>query len=406
MKKDALNLFKLNVKKELDENIVPFWVNRTIDSAGGFVGQMTNEGKVIENAPKGLILNTRILWTFSALYIFQKNPVYQRIAKRAYDYLLQYFWDKRYGGVFWTLDRRGEPIEDKKQAYGQAFAIYALSEFHKAFGSSESIQKAKSLFDLTERYTRDDQNEGYIETLTRDLRISENQRLSEVDLAEKKSNNTQLHMFEAYANLYEVWQDPLLEKRLETLLFIFITKIITKDTKCHCQLFFDEQWNPKSDHISFGHDIESAWLLCRAAEILGNPKLLEAMQKKCLSLAEAVYQNGLDNKKSLFYEADSKSIVDSDKHWWVQVEAVVGFLNAYQLSGYEKYLDVALNIWKFIEDYIIDRKNGEWFYKVDSKGLPDSKSLKVSEWKCPYHNVRGCIEIIKRIENILNQKTG
>jgi mannobiose 2-epimerase len=299
------------------------------------------------------------------------------------------------------LDWQGKPLEDKKQTYGQAFAIYALSEYYKAFEQQESLERAKSLFEITEKYMRDAENGGYFETLTRDLHIAENQRLSEVDMAEKKSNNSHLHMLEAYTGFYDVWKDKLLGKRLEELIYIFTDHIITRNDRIYCRLFFDEFWNPKSDHISFGHDIEASWLLDRAAQVLNKPNLLEKTRKVCISLAESVYKYGTDNKQSLFYEADSTGITNTNKDFWVQVEAVVGFLNAYELSGDEKYLSTALDIWKFCEDHLVDRKNGEWFYKVDSKGSVDNQSYKVSEWKCPYHNSRACLEIISRVDKIL-----
>jgi mannobiose 2-epimerase len=400
MENEILKQFKLSVQKELEDNIIPFWVKRTIDPDGGFIGRMTNDGKVVEKAPKGLILNARILWTFSALYGFEKKSEYQQLAKRAYDYIIEHFWDNKFGGVFWMLDWQGEPLEDKKQTYGQAFAIYALAEYYRAFKQKESLQRAMSLFDLTEKYARDAENAGYFETLTRDLKIAENQRLSEVDMAEKKSNNTHLHLFEAFTTLYDVSKDALVGQRLEQLLNIFTDRIIKHNDKTYCQLFFDEFWHSKSDHISFGHDIEASWLLDRAAQVLNKPKLQEKIRKVCLALAESVYQSGLDNNQSLFYEADSTGIIDSNKDFWVQVEAVVGFINIYQLTGNEKYLATALNIWKFIEDHFIDRINGEWFYKVDSKGNVDMTCFKVSEWKCPYHNSRACLEIIQRLDEI------
>jgi mannobiose 2-epimerase len=301
------------------------------------------------------------------------------------------------------LDCHGKPLEDKKQTYGQAFAIYALSEYSRVFERKEAMEKAKSLFDITEKYARDAENGGYFETLTRDLKIAENQRLSEVDLAEKKSNNSHLHMLEAYTIFYDVWKNKLLAERLEELIVIFTDRIIKQDDKVFCQLFFDELWRSKSDHISFGHDIEASWLLDRAAQVLNKPKLLEKTRKVCLVLAESVYKYGMDNGRSLFYEADSKGIIETNKDFWVQVEAVVGFINAYQLSGEEKYLKVAIEIWKFCEDYLIDRKNGEWFYKVDVKGKVVPGCFKVSEWKCPYHNSRACLEIMTRVDKILAQ---
>jgi mannobiose 2-epimerase len=401
MDKKIIRNLQQRVRKELDENIIPFWVNRCLDPNGGFIGRMTNDGVVIKDAPKGLILNTRLLWTFSALYGFEKKPEFEKLAKRAYDYIVEHFWDAQFGGVYWMLDCQGNPLEDKKQSYGQAFAIYALAEYYRAFRHNDALVRAKALFALTEKFARDTENGGYFESLTRDLKIADNQRLSEVDLAEKKSNNTHLHMFEAYMNLFDVSKNPLVGKRLEELLNIFLDQIIKQNDRTFCQLFFDELWNPKSDHISFGHDIEASWLLERAATILGNQKLLEKIRKVCVALAESVHKYGMDNKNSLFYEADSNGLVETNKDFWVQVEAVIGFINAYQLCGDEKYLKTAIDIWKFCEDNLVDKNNGEWYYKVDSKGKVINDALKVSEWKGPYHASRACIEIITRIEKIL-----
>ena len=393
----TLKQFKTRVQKELEENIVPFWARRAIDDKGGFVGRMTNDGVVEKNAPKGLILNSRILWTFSALYVFEKKQEYLALAKRAYDYLMEHFWDGQYGGVYWTVDWQGRPLEDKKQVYGQAFMIYALSEYYRASGRKDVLDNARTIFDLMEQYARDKEYKGYFESYDRDWKLSKEQQLSAVDMVEKKSMNTHLHMLEGLANLYDVWKDALLAKRVEELLDIFAEHIVHPDG-AYCQLFFDESWNPKTSRVSFGHDIEASWLLHRDAEILNKPKMTERIGRIGLRLAESVYKNGLDGKKSLFYETDHTGITNSEKHWWVQVEAVVGFLNAHQMSGRQKYLDVAINIWKFIEDYIIDKKGGEWFYKVFADGKIDGESHKISEWKCPYHNVRGCIEIINRLK--------
>jgi mannobiose 2-epimerase len=399
MDSNAITEFARRVRRELDANIIPFWVNRTIDENGGFIGRMTNDGAVDEKAPKGLILNTRILWTFSALYAFDKKPEYLALAQRAYDYLMKHFWDNQNGGMYWTVDWQGRPLEDKKQIYGQGFAIYAISEYYRASGRKDVLDKARAIFDLLEQYGRDKKYKGYFETFDRDWKLSKDQQLSAVDMAEKKSMNTQLHTLEGLANLYDVWKDNLVGQRVEELLDIFAEHIVHPDGT-HCQLFFDELWHPKSRRVSFGHDIEASWLLDRDAQILNKPGLVEKIRRVGLKLAEAVYDHGLDNKESLFYEAEPDGISNSEKHWWVQVEAVIGFLNAYQLTGKEEYFDVAYDVWKFIEDYIVDKKGGEWFYKVDAAGKVDSASFKVSEWKCPYHNVRGCIEIIHRLGEI------
>ena len=399
MNSDSIKQFETNVRKELNDNIVAFWTNRTIDEKGGFIGRMTGDGIIETKAPKGLILNTRILWTFSALYVFDKKPQYLELAKRQYDYLMEHFWDKDFGGMFWLVDYMGNPLDRKKQIYGQGFAIYSLSEYYRASGDKEPLDKAKEVFDLLEKHAWDKKYGGYFESCDRDWKMSKVQQLTSGDMAVAKSMNTSLHAVEGIANLYDVDKDKLVGKRVGDMLDIFTDRIL-HPYGTYCQLFFSEMWYPKSETVSFGHDIETSWLLYKDAQILNDTKILEKIRRMSLKLAEAVYENGLDNKTSMLYESTPEGISNSEKHWWVQAEAVIGFLNAYQLTGKKEYFDVAQNIWKFIEDNLVDKKNGEWFWKVDAKGRVDKSSYKVSEWKGPYHNGRACIEIINRLKQI------
>jgi len=391
--------FKNRVQKELDEDIVPFWSQRAIDPKGGFIGRMNNDGVIDEKAPKGLILNTRILWTFSSLYVFEKKQEHLALAKRAYDYVMEYFWDKDNGGMYLLLDWTGKPIDNQKLVYGQGFGIYSLSEYYRASGDKDAIAKAMELFGLLEKFVWDKQYKGYFEKYDRDWTKSKTQQLSSGDMAAPKSMNTSLHMLEGIANLYDVNKDELVGQRVGEMLDIFADYIL-HPYGTYCQLFFDENWYPKSQMISFGHDIETAWLAQRDAEIFGKPKTIKKLKRMALKLAESTYKNGLDNNKSMFYEANLNGVSNSGKDWWVQAEAVVGYLNAYQLTGEQKYFDVAQNIWQFIEDYVVDKKGGEWFWTIDAKGNVDKSKPKVSEWKCPYHNSRACIEIIQRLDQI------
>jgi cellobiose epimerase len=391
--------FKNRVQKELDGDIVPFWSQRAIDPKGGFIGRMNNDGVIDEKGPKGLILNTRILWTFSTLYCFEKKQEHLTLAKRAYDYVMEYFWDKQYGGMYWLLDWSGKAVESQKQVYGQGFGIYSLSEYYRASGDKEALAKAMELFGLLDKYVWDKQYKGYFEKYDRDWTRANTQQLTSGDMAAPKSMNTSLHMLEGIANLYDVNKDELVGRRVGEMLDIF-ADFILHPYGTYCQLFFDEKWYPKSQTISFGHDIETAWLAQRDAEILGKPKTIAKLKRMALKLTDFSYKNSLDNYKSMFYEAEPNGVSKSNKDWWVQAEAVVGYLNAYQLTGDQKYFDVAQNIWQFIEDYIVDKKGGEWFWAVDAKGNVDKTKPKVSEWKCPYHNSRACIEIIQRLDQI------
>jgi cellobiose epimerase len=387
------------VETELRSNILPFWLKYAVDDEyGGFRGQIANDLTIDPLAHKGLILNARILWTFSRAFKVYGDEIYRLTARRACDYLSRYFWDAEFGGVFWMVDHLGRPVETKKRIYGQAFAVYALAEYHLDTGDKDSLAKAIRLYEAIEASSYDAQHGGYFETYERDWTLAREQRLSAVDMDEKKSMNTHLHLLEAYANLLRAWENAALRSRLKELLGIFQKHIIDPKTH-HFRMFFDEEWHSKSDHISFGHDIEGSWLLGEAAEILGDKPILGEVRKEGVRMAQAVYDEALDADGGLLYEANSKGIIDSDKHWWPQSEAVVGFLNAYQISGQEHFQLAAQRSWDFIEKYIVDHKHGEWFSKVSKEGIPSSDKFKVDAWKCPYHNSRTCFEVMARLDS-------
>lgn len=385
------------VEKELRSNILPFWLKYTIDDEfGGFRGQITNDLIVDPKADKGLILNARILWTFAKAYSVYREEVYVATATRAYEYILRHFWDNDFGGVYWMLNYRGEPCDTKKRVYGQAFTVYALAEYYLATGDDEALKRAIGLYEVIEKTSHDAKFGGYFETYERDWSLAQDQRLSEVDMDEKKSMNTHLHMLEAYANLTRMWKDDRLRSRLRELIEIFLNHIIHPKSH-HLLLFFDEDWTPKSQVTSFGHDIEASWLLCEAAEIYGDGQLLKEVQEKAVRTAQAVLNEAVDADGGILYEAEHGRIIDSDKHWWPQSEAVVGFLNAYQLSGKEHFRAAAEGSWDFIEKYIVDHQHGEWFWKVSREGVPSAEKYKVDPWKCPYHNSRTCFEVMARV---------
>ena len=388
------------VETELRQNILPFWLKyATDDQYGGFRGQITNDLVIDPSAYKGLILNARILWTFSKAFAVYGEEIYRQTAQRAYDYILRYFWDSEFGGVYWMVDHLGNPVETKKRIYGQAFTVYALAEYSSDTGNKESLEKALRLYEAIEAASHDGLHEGYYETYERDWTLAQEQRLSEADMDEKKSMNTHLHLLEAYANLLRAWDNSALYGRLMELLRVFQQHIIDPRTH-HFVMFFDEEWHPRSDHRSFGHDIEGSWLLCEAAEILGDPAILQKAREEAVRMAQAIYDEALDSDGGLLYEADSGGIIDTDKHWWPQAEAVVGFLNAYQISGHVHFLVAARKSWDFIEKYIVDRKHGEWFWMVSKDGAPSKDKFKVDPWKCPYHNSRACFEVMARLDSM------
>lgn len=393
--------FKKDVSSELN-NILSFWLKYSLDDVnGGFYGEITDDLIVKTKSPKALILNTRILWSFSAAYRLTGKDKYLSVCKRAYHYLLDNFWDREYSGVLWMLDYQGNPVDRKKQIYGQAFAIYALTEFYRAVGEKKALNKALELFELIERYSYDEKYKGYIEACKRDWTLAEDMSLSEkeADLDEKKSMNTHLHILEAYTNLYRVWPDKKLNKKFKELIEIIIKHIID-DKTYHFKLFFDEKWNSLTETISYGHDIEGSWLLWEAVEVLGDEEIIKKTKEVAIQMAEVTYQEGLADDGSLLYEGDPSGIIDTDRHWWPQAEAVVGFLNAHQLTGEDKYMKAVLNCWKYIDLNIIDKEYGEWFWKIDADGKPIKEKSKVNPWKSPYHNSRACFEVLERLGDI------
>jgi mannobiose 2-epimerase len=409
-----------SARRELLEDILPFWRRHAVDERrGGFIGQMSNDLRIQDDAPKGLILNARILWTFCAAYAYTQDDRDRALAQRAYEYLTHHFLDKEQGGYFWELDPNGAVLDDKKKVYGEAFCIYALAEYHRVFKEPQALKQAVDVFDLIEAHARDDRYGGYFEAMSRDWKPCEDMRLSDKDMNEKKSMNNHLHILEGYTNLLRVltWRGrPGLASRgrpalvsekegqgqdalatsLRELIDLFRRHILNA-RQTHLQHFFDEAWTPKSDSYTFGHDIEGSWLLCEAAEVLGDDRLLAEVQTVGAKMARAVLAEGLDKDGGLFYEGRDGRIINPNKEWWPQAEAVVGFYNAWQLTGDNAFREAAVRCWQFIQDHVVDRKHGEWFWCIRPDGTPDPAQPKVSPWKCPYHNGRGCLEIIHRV---------
>jgi mannobiose 2-epimerase len=388
--------FASDVRRELLENILPFWRSRCVDASGGFIAEMANDLSIKADANKGLILNGRLLWTFSAAYRYTHSLEDELLAHRAFEYLSTRFYDARSGGFFWELDPQGRFFDDKKKIYGQAFAIYALAEYYKTFAVSQSLELAQETFRHLEKHAFDKNAGGYFEVFTRDWKPCEDMRLSEKDMNEVKSMNNHLHILEAYANLLQVWPDDLLKERLTALVELFSDCILDEQQE-HFQHFFDEDWRVKSDSYTYGHDIEGSWLLCEAAETLGDDGLIKETRAMALDVARAVLREGLDADGGLFYEGCEGRVINRSKEWWPQAEAVVGFWNAWQLSGDAMFKDAAMRSWGYIQDKIVDREHGEWFWRIDENGVVDDALPKISAWKCPYHNARCCLEILQRM---------
>jgi mannobiose 2-epimerase len=402
---DKIREFKEEVETDWLENIAPFWLTRAPDKKhGGFFGMVAADLKPDESAGKGIILNSRILWTFSKAYSIYKKEEYLEIADRAFNYLNEHFFDPRHGGVFWTVDYRGKPFDTKKRPYAQAFTIYAYSEFYAAAKNESALNKAFELFEILETRCRDRKDDGYFETFERDWQLSEDMRLSETDQNAAKSMNNHLHVLEAYTNLYRVSKNDSVRERLGILIGLFENKIYDAGKKS-LKMFFRADWQAASQVSSFGHDIETSWLLSEAAGVLGDESRLGQIRKICLELAATVFDKGLAEDGSLLYESEKGEIINADREWWVQAECIIGFLNASALSDNDEYLNAALAVWKYTGEKIIDRKNGGWHWRIKAEnGLPDPARAKISQWKCPYHNGRMSFEVRNRLGIEENQR--
>ena len=391
-----LKQLKTELSAELD-SILKYWSKHTLDNEnGGFVGQIDYNDHIIANTEKGAVLNARILWTFSSGYKVTKNENHKKIAKRAFEFLSDYFYDDEFGGLFWSINADKTPKDTKNQIYALAFAIYGLSEYYAISKDDKALEIAINLYLKIQEHSYDPENKGYFEALTRDWQPIEDLRLSDKDANEKKTMNTHLHIVEAYANLFKVWKDKKLQSDIIELLETIETHFINTQTG-HLRLFFDENWIEKPDVISYGHDIEAAWLLLQCAEISEDETLIAHYTKYAIQMAE-VTKEGLDADGGLWYEFDpEKDELVAEKHWWVQAEALIGFYNAYQLTNNESYLNIVYKNWEFIKTHIVDKENGEWFWGIYQDNSLIEKD-KAGFWKCPYHNSRSCLELINRIK--------
>ena len=411
---NELLIYREIFQKELHENILDFWIKYGIDkNSDGFYGAADLQGNPVLYAPKSCVLNARILWTFAEAAKNFGSTKYAEVAKRAFHVLQNHFEDKVSGGYFMSINKQNRPLDTVKHTYAQAFVLYALSKYYEFQPSKKLRSQIDSYFDFLEEKTKDSANPGYYEAFTREWDLYSENRMA--DNNEPRSMNTHLHIMEAYALYYKVSKNKLAEKRLKELLELFLNSIIRHSG--HLGIFFDEQFNetePSKAICSFGHDIEASWLLWEAAEILGDKQIINKLKPLSVKMLDAVDRVGVDKDGGLFLESTRfGSHVRTNKHWWPQAETLVAFMNGYELTAKGKYWKKLKRSWDFINKYVIDHKNGEWYTKVNRLGKPylvepnDDPSpyyrndWKIDPWKCPYHNGRAMMELIKRID-ILN----
>lgn len=406
------------VKTELTKNILPFWQKTAKDTAtGGFFGAIDNNGQGKQSEWRGIVMVSRFLWTYSAAARLLKNPSYMTMADYAHTYMMRHFWDPYYGGMFWSVKAQGEPLVVRKQIYGDAFSLYALSEYAAAVTEIRHDQKASSIimnqaldiFELLETYTRDTAAGGYFEARERNWEETAHTKLSPKDIDCEKSMNTNLHVMEAYTNLYRtlpvVFPEKTKEretvgKALEALINVHIEHILDK-TDWHLNLYFDKNWKRiGEDEISYGHDIEASWLLWEAAEELGKKSVEKKLRPIVLQIASVSLEEGLDNENGGFENTMLHGQKDRTRIWWNQAEALNGFFNAWEMTSKETFARATEKVWSWIKTYQKDKEGGDWFWAVDPKGKPKRKEVKGGNWKTSYHNARCCMELLRRIERI------
>lgn len=390
-------------KDHLENNLIPFWSQLKDEEFGGFYGYVKGDGTVLKEEVKGVILNSRILWFFSQAYIQLKDEKLLEMAKHAYKFLVEKCIDTSYGGVFWSLNYKGEVEDDIKHCYNQAFAIYALSTYYEASGDKNALDYAYDIYRIIEEKCHDDG--GYLEAFYRDFTKADNDKLSENGIMADRTMNTLLHVFEAYTQLYKVDHNDSVGNCLKAILDSFKDKIYNAEKEM-CEVFFDNDYNSLIDLDSYGHDIEASWLINRACDVLDDAEYSEKMLPIIVGLADGCYKNSMDESVSKISDMLAamnmeieNGVINKTKVWWIQAEAVTGYYNAYEQNPEKvEYKDISEKVWNFINKYFVDEKHGEWVENIEDLNNIDYTQALVQPWKCPYHNGRMCLEMMKRLE--------
>ena len=387
------DIFLQEVRENLTSCILPYWL-KLKDPKGGFYGEVSAEGTVFYDAPRGVILNARLIWSFAAAYAALKDTQYLVAAVHARDWFLDHFCDHKYGGVYWSVTAEGERLDTKKQLYAQGFAIYALSELYKVTGDDEALKNAVNLYKVVESHFADTVNGGYIEALSRDFSPLEDMSLSAHDINADKTMNSHLHVLEAYSNLYQVWPDEGLKARVEALLSLTGERVMGADG--HLQLYFKRDWTVLPGAVSYGHDIETSWLALEAAFALHDADVVNRVRPWARRVG-AAGNEGLLPDGSMRYEKLLDGQFDDSRQWWVQAESVVGNLWLWKYHADAEALERAFAAWAYIRDHLVDNISGEWWWAILPNGSRDLSQPKAGFWKCPYHNTRMCLQVLSSI---------
>ena len=387
---------------ELTNNILPWWIEHDVDEEhGGFYGAVTNDNAPVPHATRFITLNARLVWTFSAAYRVMGNPEYKKMADRAYNYFIKYFWDDEYNAANNRVDEFGDPVSKQRYIYGEAFAIYGLSEYARAMGCNEALEYARKLVASLEKHVYDPVYKGYFESCKPDWTHDPWTRGVNRLPTDEKTMNNHLHLIEAYTCLLRTDKSDFMQNKVREHLYVMLNKIVDHDIH-HYFYFQARDWKPTTQEISFGHDIEGTWLMMETAEVLGEPEAMRYTKDTCMNMARACYEQGFRKEDgAMLSEYDPVTGHSSPfLYWWEQNEAVVGFLNAWEVTGEEKYLDASLKCFEFAREHFVDHENGGWFARLSLDGKTVLSTDKVNDYTCPYHNSRMCMEIIERYRKL------
>lgn len=404
-----LQAYAHQAEQELRGNILPFWLKHARDREhGGFHSFIGEDMTVRDDLPRGALLTSRILWTFSAAYRHYQDPEYLEMARWAYRDLMDHFVDPQSGGLFWSVSTDGKPVDAHKQIYGQVFGIYALAEYYRVTHEQPALDEAIAIYRLIQQHAYDPKDGGYFDALNREWQLETSPKGNLLGAA-PKSQNSHIHILEGFTNLLRVWPDAGLHQRQHELIELTLTHIIDPKTH-HLVLFMQNDWTPIGDEISYGHDIELSWLLVEAAEVLGDPALLARAKTEAVAIADATNAEGIDTDGGVYNEGNPKGPTNTNKEWWEQAEATVGFFSAYQISGDPKYFGYSKRSWDFIQAKFVDRVNGDWHNTLHRDATPillvtarNGRTFPMAKqniWKCPYHNSRACLELIERAKEL------
>lgn len=383
---EALLQMANDFQQELTGNILPFWQkNLPNNTNSSFYGVIDAQGKVIPDSARSVLLSSEILWAFSAADAEIPNPDYKTLAAYAFADLEKNFQDKKYGGVYWSVDGNGKPAESHKQVYAQAMAILAYCEYART--NKPALAQAKALYQLLEKYARDKTQGGYYQTLAQDW--SKGDVTDSVNSGAAKTLKTQLQVLQAYSRLLALWPNPELKKNHLALINLLQTKTYNSKTG-HFDLSFSDNWKAQSDAISNGLDQETAWSLVIAARVQDEEQLIKQTEQLALKVAAAGLKN-LDGTGGLV-----NSPKDTNKDWWAQGEALVSFLTAYQISGDTQYLMGAMRNWGFIKAHLV-HPQGDWYWGTDTAGKQRIEP-RANLFKGPFHNGRAMLEAAYRLQ--------